>query len=333
VSRWRSLVLSALSIAIISVIAASRVAAQSSEATAIATEWLGPHPSGVSEIHVRRPVFQGPGAMFIEQQEAQRAIRSWWPASIADVKAAAIIDGFAVYLQTRAVERAFDRRYLRTAHSVESRAYVGGHIIWSFPSLRLSRQAIATRDRYAAAFVALERWIGEANLQGAMFEVAHLPGDQLRADRIIKTISDAAGQEVSWLFDAAATDVNYAVDAVSEKSVTVSRRGNGMFTGRSADRIGNFDAGDALQIKVVLADGSSTLTTWDGRDATRTFTFQGPSLLVGAYLDPDRIVTLDNNRLDNSIVPPAPTNVPVRKWVARWMVWLQHTMLSYGFLA
>jgi hypothetical protein len=308
-------------------------AAQSSEATAIGAEWLGPHPRGVSEIHVRRPVFQGPGAMLIEQQEAEREIRSWWPASIADTNAAAIIDGFSRYLQTLAIERAFDLRYLRTAHSVESREYFGGHIIWSFPSLRLSRQAIASSEQYAAVFMALERWIGVANLQGAMYEVAHLPGDRLQARTIIKTISDAAGQDLSWAFDAATTDVNYAVDALSDTTVTVSRRGSGMFTGRAAPRTGDFDSGDALRLKVVFADGSTAFATWDGRDQTRTFTFQGPSKAIAAYLDPDRLVTLDRNRLDNAIVSPSPTNVPVGKWAARWMVWLQHTMLSYGFLA
>jgi hypothetical protein len=271
--------------------------------------------------------------MFVEQQEARRTIRSWWPASIADPKAAAIIDGFAGYLQAHAIEREFDLRYLRTAHRVESCAYLGGHIIWSFPALRLSRHALAGTDRYAAVFDALERWIGIANLQGAMFEVAQLPADRLQADTIIKTISDAAGQDLSWAFDAALTDVNYGVDALSGASVTVSRRGGGMFTGRAAPRVGGFDSGDALRLKVVFADGTTTVAAWDGRDQTRTFTFQGKSTVVAAYLDPDHIVTLDRDRFDNAIVPPSPTNVPVRKWVARWMVWLQHTMLSYGFLA
>lgn len=332
-SPWRGLVWSSLVAAAVSAMAVRSSAAQSNEATTIATEWLGPHPTDGAEVHVRPPLWQGPGAMFVEQQEARRTIRSWWPASIADPKAAAIIDGFAGYLQTHAIEREFDRRYLRTAYSAESRVYLGGHIIWSFPTLRLSRQAMAGSDRYAAVFDAVARWIGIANLQGAMFEVAHLPGDRLRADVIIKTISDAAGQDLSWAFDAALTDVNYAVDALSGSSVTVSRRGDGMFTGRSAPRVGGFDSGDALRLKVVFADGATAFATWDGRDQTRTFTFQGPSRPVAAYLDPDRIITLDRNRFDNAIVPPSTTNVPVRKWAARWMVWLQHTMLSYGFLA
>ena len=332
-SPWRRLVLSSLMAAAVSAMLVRSSSAQSNEATKIAAEWLGPHPLDGAEVHVRPLLWQGPGAMVVEQQEARRTIRSWWPASIADPKAAAIIDGFAAYLQMHAIEREFDLRYLRTAYSTESRAYLGGHIIWSFPALRLSRHAVASSDRYAAVFDALERWIGISNLQGAMFEVARLPVDRLKADVIIKTISDAAGQDLSWAFDAALTDVNYAVDALSGTSVTVSRRGDGMFPGRSAPRVGGFDSGDALRLKVVFADGATAFAAWDGREKSRTFNFQGPSTVVAAYLDPDHIVTLDRNRFDNAIVPPSPTNVPVRKWAARWMVWLQHTMLSYGFLA
>lgn len=329
---WRRLVLSSCMAAAISATPVGS-SAQSNDAMTMATEWLGPHPTDDIDADVRPPMWQGRGAMFVEQQEARRTIRSWWPVSIADAKGAAIIDGFAGYLQTHAIEREFDRRYLRTAHHAESRVYLGGHIVWSFPTLRVSRHAAASSDRYGAVFEALERWIGIANLQAAMFEVAHLPADRLRADTIIKTISEAAGQDLSWAFDAAATDVNYAVDAVSNNSVTVSRRGDGMFTGRTTPRIGGFDSGDAVRIKAVFADGATAFAAWDGRDQVRTFKFQGPSTIIAAYVDPDRIVTIDSNRLDNAIVQPSATNVPVRKWAARWMVWLQHTMLSYGFLA
>lgn len=334
------LVLTCALTSVLTIAGAVAAVAQSTEAVdaarsaaAIGLEWLGSHPEPNPDFSRREPLWQGPGALVVEQRIAQRVIRSWWPATIADATAAAMLDGFAWYLQGHAVERMFDRRYLRLAHSVESRPYLGEHLVWSFPTLRLSRSAVAPRDRYAAVFDSLERWIGTPALQAAMFEVAHLPADRLTADGIVKTISDAAGQDLSWAFNAAATDVNYAVDELSGTSVTVSRRGSGMFTGRSAPRLGDFDSGDALRIKVVFADGVSAFATWDGRDQTRTFIFQGPSTAVAAYLDPDRIVTLDSNRLDNAIVAPAPTNVPVRKWAARWMVWLQHTMLSYGFLA
>ena len=222
----------------------------------------------------------------------------------------------------------------------------GDHVIWSFPTLRLSRHAVVTRDRYASVFAALERWIGLSSLQGAMREVARLPADQLTAAIIVRTISDAAGQNLSWAFAAVESgDINYAVTGLTSASrsdcappcvdstILVAREGAGMFSGRSAQPIGEFDAGDALVLKVTFADGSHSSVRWDGRDQARTFRFRGPSPATAAYLDPDRLVTLDRNRLDNAMVTPAPTNVPVRKWAARWLVWLQHTMLSYGFLA
>ena len=308
-------------------VAAARAAAS------IGLEWLGPHPEPNPDLNVREPLWQGPGAMVVERQVAQRVIRSWWPQPIADAKANRILDGFAAYLQTVAIEREFDHRYLRTAHSVETRNYFGDHVIWSFPPLRLPRASVVTRDRYAAVFAALERWVGTPTLQGAMFQVAQLPDDQLTEQTIIKTISNAAGQDLAWVFDAAQSDVSYAVTDLTPTSATVTRKGRGLFTGRSAPRVGEFDSGDAVRLKVVFEDGSSAWASWDGRDQSRTFQFQGPSSVKAAYLDPDRVVTFDSNRLDNAIVPASSTNVPVRKWVARWMVWLQHTMLSYGFLA
>jgi hypothetical protein len=333
--------------AVVTVLAAVPAAAQVTEAAVIGEEWLGPHPDAIPRVAVRRPFWQGPGAMTVEAHEAQRVIRSWWPATIADPQGAAIIDGFAWYLQTLAVERAFDARYLRTAHSVESRPYLGDHIIWSFPALRLSRHAVAERNRYAAVFAALERWIGLPQLQGAMFEVARLHGERLNASAIIETMSAAAGQDLSWAFTAAASgvEVNYKVMSMTSREgagcpapcvqtdVTVAREGDGIFPGRTAPRIGEFQSGDALLLTVTFADETQSSVRWDGRDTSRVFTFVGRSPAVAAHLDPDRVVTVDRNRLDNAIVRPAATNVPVTKWAARWMVWLQHTMLSYGFFA
>src|SRR6478609_5666699 len=99
----------------------------------LGSEWLGAHVRPDPNWTVERPIWQGPGAMFVEQQLAQRAVRSWWPEHINDAKAAAILDGFSCYLQTRGIEHLFDLFYLRTAHSYDTRPYFGGHVIWSFP--------------------------------------------------------------------------------------------------------------------------------------------------------------------------------------------------------
>ena len=44
-------------------------------------------------------------------------------------------------------------------------------------------------------------------------------------------------------------------------------------------------------------------------------------------------IALDDNFLNNQIVPATATNAPVRKWMARWVVWMQNTVLAYGFFA
>ena len=344
-SMWRRLALWCALFAIVTLIPAP-MSAQGVNASAettltmaksaggiLGSEWLGQRVRPNPDWTVDTPFWQGPGAMFVEQQLAQRAVRSWWPEHIDDAKAGAILDGFAWYLATRGIEHLFDLFFLRTDHSFDSQPFLGGHVIWSFPPLRLSRHAVVARDRYGAVFASLERWLGTPTLQGAMFQVAHLPENRLTADTIVTTISNAAGQDLLWMFEAADAEVSYAVTALSATSVTVARKGDGMFTGRSAARVGEFESGDAVRLKVVFGNGESTLVTWDGRDESRTFQLRGPSPVTAAYLDPERIITLDRNHLDNAIVPAQPTNVPVRKWVARWLVWLQHTMLSYGFLS
>lgn len=339
--------LAAIALSIVSVPGAAQSAAPTDDVTAIATvlatEWLGAGHGGPAT--AAPPVWQGRGAMTFEAQAATRVIRGWWPAQLPDDRARAIIDGFATYLQTFATEQAFDRRYLRQAHSVESQPYFGGHVIWSFPPLRLSRQAVAGRDRQAAVFVALEKWIGLPALRACMFAVADLPPDRLSGAAIVNTISQTAGQDVAWLFAAGEDDLNYSVASVvsaiidecridcHDTVVTVTRAGAGSFPGRAEPRVGEFDSGDALELRVEFRDGPATSVRWDGRDRARSFRFRGPSPATAAYLDPVRQFTFDGNLLDNAVVPPARTNVPVRKWSARWLVWLQHAMLSYGYLS
>ena len=315
------------------------------QAASIAREWLGPHPTGVIEITITPPFWQGAGAMTAERRVATGVIRSWWPQQLADPHAALLLDGFAAYLQGHAIEQLFDQRYLRRAHRAESVEYFGGHIIWSFPPVRRSRTPDPD-DRYAAVFATLERWLGQPALQGAMAGVARLPRDQINGTAVMNTMSAAAGQDLSWVFTAVADGgaVDYAVTDLTsapgscaspcfDTSVMVSRLGPQAITGRSTPRVASFDSGDVLTVRVSFENGAESETHWDGRDESRSFRFQGPSPAVAARLDPDRVVVLDRNVLNNAVVRPVPTNVPVRKWMARWIVWMQNTVLTYGFFA
>jgi hypothetical protein len=327
------------------------------EAASVAAQWLGPHPTGtITSIAIDLPVWQGTAAMVAERRAAHAVIRSWWPADLPDHRARALLDGFAWYLQGHAVERLFDRRYLRGAHSVQSLPLFGGAVRWSVPSLRLSRWSAGilrhdrqdgSASRYAAMFATLERWMGTPALQAAMFEVARVPADRLTAGAIVETFGTVTGHDLDWLFTAVADSsvtFDYAVTELTSEqadcgspcfatTVTARRLANGQFTGRTAAPIGSFQSGDAIALRVGFDDGSAVSARWDGRDETHIFRFQGPSRAVSAHLDPERIVMLDENFLNNHIVPEAPTNAPLAKWMARWMLWMQNAALSYGFFA
>lgn len=325
-------------------------------AAALGRDWLGVHPSGVVSVNaIEPPIWQGRGAMAIERQAAAAVIRSWWPAQLPDRRATVMLDGFAAYLEGHVVEQLFDRRYLRAAHSVDSLPLFGGHVIWSVPTLRVSRGSAARHAggdrltaRYAVLFGTLERWLGPPALQAAMHEVARMPAPQLTAAGIVSTITQSSGHDLAWLFSAAAdpsVTFDYAVAALSstaaggcgapcfDTAVTVERVGDGEFSGRSGARAGEFEAGDAVALRVTFANGEQAWVRWDGRDRARTFRFRGPSPATAAHLDPERVVLLDEDYLNNAIVSASPTNAPVRKWMARWIVWMQNTVLTYGFFA
>ena len=333
------------------------ITAAAEQAAQVGYDWLGTHPAGtITELAIDPPLWQGRGAMVVERQAAHAVIRSWWPAGLGDHRAAAMLDGFAWYLQGHAIERLFDRRYLRTAHSAEVLPMFGSAVRWSIPTLRRSRWSAGilrhdheqpVASRYAAMFATLERWIGAPALQAAMFEVARLPVDRVHAANIVNTFNAATGQDLSWLFTAAADPqvrFDYAVvDLTSapsscgspcfETAVTVRRIGDGVVPGRASAPSGEFDAGDALALRVTFDNGEHGWARWDGRDQSRTFRFQAAARAHSAHLDPGRIIALDDNFLNNQIVPATATNAPVRKWMARWVVWMQNTVLAYGFFA
>ena len=314
-------------------------------AASIAREWLGPHPTGSIEIAITPPWWQGDGAMIAERHVATRVIRSWWPRQLADPHAEVLLNGFAAHLQGHAIEQLFDRGHLRRAYRAESAPYFGGHVIWSFPTLRRSRLP-DREDRHAAVFATLERWLGEPVLQGAMASVAQLPRDRISGNAVMNTISAAAGQDLSWIFAAASdgTVIDYAVTDLRSAAgdcpspcfdtfVGVTRIGALALTGSSRPRIANFQSGDVFTLRVSFENGTHSDVQWDGRDSSRTFQFRGPAAAIAAHLDPDRVVMLDQNVLNNAIVRSTPTNVPVHKWMARWIVWMQNTILTYGFFA
>jgi hypothetical protein len=55
-----------------------------------------------------------------------------------------------------------------------------------------------------------------------------------------------------------------------------------------------------VDVELVSADGSRQRRRWDGREAFISIEYDGPERLVGAVVDPDRTIVLDDDLLNNA---------------------------------
>jgi hypothetical protein len=228
--------------------------------------------------------------------------------------------------------------YLRSLH----RARTG-----SPPARRLAPGITLPVLRGALAFATLERLVGWPTLQAALRVLTESAARRSFTRAELEAVMAAAiGQDLSWFF-ATAFDTTKSFDygvaglTTGETSpcgvlpcfrtrVTVVRSGTGEFSGSSNPASSQFDAGDAVELRVQFTDRQSVSARWDGRSESRTFEFESAVPAQSAHLDPDRVLVLDENYLDNTVRLESRTGVPVLKWVAYWLVWLQGAMLDYS---
>ena len=218
----------------------------------------------------------------------------------------------------------------------------------SWPRLerRLPPGLTAKAVRRAIALATLEQMVGWPTLQGALRVLSEASVQRSIGRREAEQIIAAAvGQDLSWFFRVAFDDsasIDYAVRELITGNtspcgngpcvrtrVTVARSGDGQFTGSSETAATAFEAGDAIELRVTFADGQQASARWDGRAVSRTFEFDSASPAVSAVVDPDRILLLDENALNNAMRTDVATNDVVRKWIAYWVVWLEGAALNY----
>jgi hypothetical protein len=192
----------------------------------------------------------------------------------------------------------------------------------------------------------LERWVGKPVFDGVLAEFAqsYRTGRPTLAD-FARVVSASAGQDLSWLLDqalAGTATFDYAVTGFSsvanasgefDTTVVVSRLGDGQFTGASAPRVGPYESGRGVTVAIVFANGERVVDAWDGRDRQKTFVYRSAVQAEAAIVDPDRVLLIDINRTNNSRMAVSDGGVAATRWAARWLLWLEHALLSYGALA
>jgi hypothetical protein len=224
-------------------------------------------------------------------------------------------------LQSRIVEQLIDRQFFLKAYRYYGRCFVGCNLGWSNPSLPLDRWA-GEGNPIARALASLERELGWPTLQGALRAAA----SGATADPIA-AMSAATGRDLAPVFGEASSGERV------DRTITNLSSGPGSCASPCYRTLVSIAPTGAvpfpLLVRVSFSDGKSIDARWDGRRDQLEFESAAPA--IGAELDPDRVWLLDRNPLNNARVPPRETNVPVAKWMARWIVWLQDAILTRTF--
>ena len=215
---------------------------------------------------------------------------------------------------------------------------------------RLPKGVDTDSIRVALAFGTLERWLGWPVLQGGLRALSQESQQRtLSSGDAIRTLGTAVGQDLGWLLAPAldsAQRFDYALETIAvtpleercpsapcyRTDVVIVRRGTAAFTGRSRPPDRTFESGDGIEVRVRFEDGQTVTARWDGRAERRELRFESPSRPERVWLDPDRVLLLDTNWIDSTRAMSPQTNVPVGKWIARWLVWLQDAALAYTAL-
>jgi len=157
-------------------------------------------------------------------------------------------------------------------------------------------------------------------------------------------VSEYADRDMSWFLDQfvyGSEKLDYAIGTISSQRV---RQPQGWFDGEYINRqikdsryqsevivrrLGELKL--PVDVLVVFEDGEEIRETWDGQYRWKKFTYQKPSRISKAVVDPEFKFVLDINRTNNSMMRK-PDKLAPFKWVSHWMAWLQHVLEFFTIL-
>ncbi len=221
------------------------------------------------------------------------------------------------------------------------------------PGVDLRRPVNEARDRRSAAaktalaMGTLERWIGAPTWDAVLQEFASRGWTTCPSARDLGRVAqEVTGLDLSWFFSEVFDSVDrfdYGIDALTSEAsldraavyrttVSVRRYGDAAFTGTSTPRMGSFESGRGMTIRVAFEDGSDRVDYWDGRDRSKLFVYESASAVRWASLDPDEVLLLDTNRTNNTRMRIPENRRAATKWAARWTIWLEDLLLTFASL-
>ena len=313
------------------------------------TDWFGPAASApVIDVGDGRAAARG--SMSVESDVAYETALRWF--AHVGRREPSVAAGIAWYLQSRVVEKAFDVAFLTPGYRYQTTCFFGCHVRWVIPALIVSRWSdglgrveflrhetarewpVVDRRRVAhlekdslalaLTLASLERELGWPTLQGAL-RVAANPGDTRPFHQIL---ADATARDLDAVFQAVSSGPsNHGLGAIVSGPGTECIEPRCQVTRVPIVRRGAVPF--PLLLQVDFEDGTRIASPWNGTADVLTFESRAPAARV--RLDPNRVWLLDTDYQDAEFTRAHETKVPVVKWVAWWMLWLQDAMLTHTF--
>ena len=346
---------------------AQQLAETARQALDLLTTWLGSYPAPsvtLVDASWRAPAPSSPGTVpvavrWIEvsrDPDAERdliavmASHYWFEAASANPRHAWFAEALARYSATRAIDTLLERRQYWSSR------YFGGFIPYAVRSLPLSpigaeaRGHILSLDaeiawpvksdphrvtRAVRALFTLERFIGWPALQqGLMAFRAQGQRDGYAPAALAAVLTAQRGGDVSWFFSEAFTpekQFDYAVESLTNEAVgrtflvrvNLRRLGNGVFGSTDPSR------SPSLRVVVAFEDGSEVIERWNGAQESLSLEYAAATPAVRAAVDPDAVVLLDRDPVNNvrRLTAAPVTSVSLRA-TAAWLTWLEDLVLT-----
>lgn len=215
--------------------------------------------------------------------------------------------------------------------------------------------------RTALVLTMLERYLGDDRMRKVMKTYAErFQFEHPTSKDFFQTAEAVAGEDLDWFFDQffrQNLELDYAVTELTRERVEPGQGWHGLgsaktfqeeaqssgFRRRDEDQDTASDRwistvtvrrlGSAyfpVTIRVTFQDGTTQDTKWDGKEDWKRLTLEGPSRVVHAEVDPDRILWMDQDWLNNGRIfePDKSTLYRIQGLLLTASQWLLASLLS-----